>query len=299
MPAADDAQPNGWKLADPVSVLPGVGPHLAGALQTLGLRTLSDLVRHLPHRHEDEHATDRIADLTGVPEGSVASAEGVIDACRAVGHGRRGRFEATLSDSTGTIKLTWFNAAWLQRKLPAGTRIRVQGKLKRYGPYLQMVGPKWATVDEEEVDAEAPAGPRTVGGNGLFSPRSADSPGAEAPRLRPVYPATEKVASDKLAGLIELALPAVVAQIEDPVPEAVVEAHGMPTLAEAYRRIHAPADRDEVAAARRRLAFNELLVLQLGVAVKRAHTRLKLKAPRLACPPKLRAEVAGGGCLSR
>ena len=280
-----------WTLKSPVTVLKGVGPHLAGGLAQLGLRTLSDLIRHLPHRHEDEHATDRIADLGDLPEGATASAEGVIAACRAVGFGKKGRFEATLSDSTGTIKLTWFNGAWLQKKLPAGIRIRVQGKIKRYGPYLQMVGPKWETVEEEGGEEDEPVAPRTAAGNGLFSAPSAGEGTGEPPRLRPVYPATEKVASDRLAALIEQALPVVVDQIEDPVPPALVEQHGMPTLAEAYRRVHAPADRDEVAGARRRLAFNELLVLQLGVAVKRAHTRRKLTAPRMASSPELDARI--------
>ena len=310
------SDPATWTLQSPVTVLKGVGPHLAGGLEQMGLRTLSDLVRHLPHRHEDEHATDRIADLSDLPDGATASAEGVIDACRAVGFGKKGRFEATLSDSTGTIKLTWFNAAWLQRKLPAGLRVRVQGKIKRYGPYLQMVGPKWEIVEEEAPGSEAPGsetpgedtpgdetpgeeapGEQTPGGGapagtGLFAAASGGAPG-EPPRLRPVYPATERVASDRLAALIEQALPVVVDQIEDPVPPSVVQRHAMPTLAEAYRRVHAPADRDEVAAARRRLAFNELLVLQLGVAVKRAHTRRKLTAPRLVSTPELDARIRG------
>lgn len=315
MPEAEpnDGRASTWKLDSPVTVLPGVGAHMGGALEQMGIRTLAGLVRHLPHRHEDEHATDSIASLADLPEGAVASAQGVVDACRSVGFGRKGRFEATLSDSTGTIKLTWFNAAWMQRKLPAGTQIRVQGKLKRYGPYLQMVGPKWATIDDDNDDDEAqesgdndgsadssPArAPRTAAGNGLFSPRSADSGGGEgpaasqAPRLRPVYPATEKIPSDRIASLVESALEAVVDQMEDPVPHALVEHHKMPTLAQAYRQIHAPADRDEIAGARRRLAFNELLVLQLGVAVKRAHTRLKLKAPRLEASDELLRAIEG------
>ena len=293
MPEEIATESKGWTLATPISAIRGVGPHMAGALEQMSLRTLSDLIRHLPHRHEDEHATETIASLADVPEGAVASAEGVIDACRSVGFGRKGRFEATLSDSTGTIKLTWFNAAWMQGKLPAGTRVRVQGKIKRYGPYLQMTGPKWATLsDDGEEEEDGPVNPRTAVGNGLFSPRSADSEGGEAPRLRPVYPATERVPSDRIASLVEQAVDAVVEQIEDPVPPAIVEHHRMPGLAEAYRRIHAPADRDEIAGARRRLAFNELLVLQLGVAVKRAHTRLKLRAPRLPCPPALREGIA-------
>ncbi len=258
------------KPTTPVSELPGVGPARVKLYHRLGLRSVTDLLRHYPLRYEHHAAVGDIAALDELPKDAVGAARGTVENTRWVGpphRGRKGRFEATLSDDTGTLLLTWFNAAWLRDKLHPGMTLDVQGKVKRFQNYPQMVNAKWAEVKKDE-DPESPAND------------SADEPNRED-RLQPVYPATDGLPSTIIAKLIDSILDDAVAQVEDPVPGELIAHHEMPRLAEAFRMIHRPADADEHRRARRRLAFNELLLLQLGIALKRAHVRHHLKAPPL------------------
>lgn len=243
-----------------VKKLPGVGPAKARLLGRLDIRTVADLLRHLPLRYEHETAEGLIADLPTDGK-AVGSARGVIGACRWVGgqFGKKGRYEATLLDDSGGLLLTWFNAAYLRDRIKPGQPLRVQGKVKFFNGYPQMVNAKWELMDEEQIE---------------------QAPG-KADRLRPVYPATEDLASPAIEKLIAAAVELVVPTLEDPLPVALLASHNMPALAIAYRQIHQPAEPEEHQAARRRLAFNELLLLQLGIAMKRAYVRKKQAAPAL------------------
>ncbi|MEX0653941.1 MAG: ATP-dependent DNA helicase RecG [Phycisphaeraceae bacterium] len=246
------------KLTTPIDALPGVTKRRASLFRRLGIEGVSDLLRHLPMRYEFEAAEDGIAQL---PVDAVGTTRGVIEATRFVpsyGRGRsRGRFEATLADPGGRLKLTWFNGGYLRKRLMAGMPVRVQGKVSRFGDYLQIVNPKWEPL--EDLDA-APA---------------------HDERLRPVYPATEDLPSTAIEQVVADVLPRVIDQVRDPMPPELIQHHNMPVLAEAFRMAHLPEHEEEWKAARRRLAFNELLLLQLGIAMKRAHVRTFLAAPAL------------------
>lgn len=247
-----------------VDDLPGIGKRKAAALRRLDIFSVTDLLRHYPMRYEKEAAEGSIADLPTDGK-TVGSARGEVVACRWVappGRGRKGRFEATLRDESDhvgarTLRLTWFNAGYLRDKIHPGMLLRVQGKAKLFNDYPQMVGAKWELLDEEE------------------------SPEAASERLRPVYPATENFSSVMVERLVDQVLPWALPMVADPLPDELVKHHNMPALAEALRMIHRPTDLEEPKAARRRLAFNELLLLQLGIAIRRAEVEHKLVAPAL------------------
>ena len=267
------------RTGSPLADLPGVGPARRRALHRLGLRSVSDLLRHLPHRYQREEAEGRIADL--VPD-TIGSARGTIMGCRWVA-GRdysrnKGRFEAILQDDSGRLQLAFFNARYLTNRLHPGQSIRVQGKVATYGGYLQMVNPKW-----EELDGAATsvAVPEQVQDPEPEPASPSQPPTDSAPRLRPVYPATEDLPSTFIESLIAAALPAVLPTLSDPLPADLLRHNEMPPLAEAFRLIHQPEHEEHVAAARRRLAYNELLLLQLGVVMKRDYVRRSLTAPAL------------------
>ncbi len=240
-------------LRTPIAELPYAGRY-AEAFLRLNISTAADLLRHLPMRYEQLRAEQTIDEAyrtssdTHNSEVNLAL-RGELAAIRFAqgrsGSSARGRTEATLEDGTGTIRLVWFNAPWMRKKMHPGTKLLVQGKAKRKGDYLEMVNPNATVVDE-----------------------STDRPTVEA-RLQPVYPATEDLPSKTIERIIHHSLDALVSQIEDHLPPPYREARTLPLLADAYRMAHRPADEDEIKAAHRRLAFDELLLLQLGVAMRK------------------------------
>jgi ATP-dependent DNA helicase RecG len=255
-------------LTTPLSEVPGIGARRAAALKTLGLTSVWQLIVHLPHRHERieaEASIDRLA------PGAIVSARGQVAATRIVMRRPRPRFEAVLMDETGRLDLVWFNMTYLREKIHPGMRIRVQGKSGRLGRgALQVVNPRWWAIPEKD-DQGASA--------------------SEDARLRPVYPAGESVPSREIEAAVRAVLKPALTQIEDHLPADYRKARALPSLAEAYRMMHEPENEAEVAAARRRLAYDELLLLQLAVALKRAHLRQAMRAPALRWSPQIDARI--------
>ncbi|MHC5001693.1 MAG: ATP-dependent DNA helicase RecG [Planctomycetota bacterium] len=267
-------------VSDPITLLtdvvdvPGVGPRRATAFRRMGIRCAADLLLHLPMRYEHELAEQTIAAVEGlVPHGAgerplQVSVRGEVTAVR-FARSRKSRTEATLDDGTGTMSLTWFNAPWLRGKLHPGITVLVWGPVGRYRDYLQMTNPRWSTID---VDEAAP-------------PRDE--------RYRPIYPASEQVSSAQVEVAVGQVLDPLLAALEDHLHEDYLRAVAMPSLAEAYRMVHRPADEDEPALGRRRLAFDELLLLELGVMLKRRHRRATLHAPALGRTAAIDEHITG------
>ncbi len=255
------------KLDTPVQYAPGVGPRRAELFTRLEISTIADLIKHLPHRYEYQTGEAPIGTL---PVDAIATARGIVVNCRYIpgrgspigrahgSSGQNGRFTATLRDPSGNLDLVWFNAAWLRDKIHPGITLVVTAKVVRYNDGRQMVNPKIQIIEETEKH-EPVAGER----------------------YRPVYPATEDLPSTAIERVLEQLLPNALPQIEDHLTPEFRAARQLPDLREAYRILHAPADEQAVKIARRRLAYDELLLLQLGFSMKRKHTRTQLTAPPL------------------
>jgi ATP-dependent DNA helicase RecG len=155
---------------------------------------------------------------------------------------------ARVSDGSATISATWFNQPWLERQLQPGTAVRLRGRQGRYG------------FDVRSFDI----------GNGQATADYA-----------PVYPASEELTPKKLRELVAAALPRAVA---DPLPARVQE--GLPTRTDAFWAVHQPRSPEEAEAGRRRLAFDELLLLQVGLALQRRELEQEV-APELEPPGEL------------
>jgi len=241
--------------------LPEVPEHLARDLASLGIHRVGKLIAHLPMRHE---RIEPEAPLGSLEPDRIVSARGELTDTRVTGPPRRRRFEAVLCDETGRLELIWFNAPYLQKRLHPGMRLRVQGKARDRGGRIQLANPSFEVVPGEEEGAPEPAGPTE-------------------PTLRPIYSASEAVPSRRIEQAIRLVLPLALPRIEDHLPEGFRREKEMPGLAEAYRMAHLPEDEEEHEEAIRRLAYDELLMLQLGVHLVRAQRRRELGAPELAC----------------
>ncbi len=242
-------------LTTPIDKVPGMPKARAHGLARLGLTNVGRLIAHLPMRHEFQAGEGKIGSLT---PGVVASTRGEVSATRPVNFGRMPRFEAVLVDETGRLDVIWFRQTYLKNRIHAGARLRVQGEVKRRGSALQMINPRWELLALDKPE-----------------------PPIRAARLRPIYPASEAIKSWEIEKTIEQVLDDALPQIEDHLPDAFRKERNLPELRQAYRMMHRPISEEEVAQARRRLAFDELLLLQLGVFLKRAHLRKAHRAPAL------------------
>jgi ATP-dependent DNA helicase RecG len=230
-----------------VDILPGVGPSVSKRLARLGVRVVGDLLTHRPFRYEQPVPERRIADLGADEE--VAIAGEVLS----VSQRRRGRLRiltARVSDGSATVSASWFNQPWLERQLQPGTRVRLRGRQGRYG----------------------------------FDVRAYDMGDAEATAdFAPVYPASEEITPKKLRELVGAALPRA---LLDALPAELKERERLPQRVDALWSVHRPRSLEEAEAGRRRLAFDELLVLQVGLA-RRAREREAEVAPALGPPGDL------------
>lgn len=250
----------GIGLGTPLRDVPGVRKEHTDKLARLGIPNVGYLLAHLPHRHEWIRAEAAIEDLMA---DSVASVRGEVTATRTAGFGHKARFEAVLLDEGaggGRLDLVWFNQPYLRGKIHPGMRLRVQGKVVKRGPGLQMANAKFEILDAGAPEPECD----------------------EDDEFRPVYPVTEGITSDQVRAIITIVLGKSLGLIEDHLPEELRRERSVPALREAYRMMHDPKSEEEVKSARRRLIYDELLLFQLGVHMKRAHLRQTMKAPPLA-----------------
>jgi ATP-dependent DNA helicase RecG len=234
----------------PVASLSGVGPSLEKKLAKLGLRSLRDLLEHRPHRYETAVPERRIADLLAGEETAIAGEVRSVSVRRP----RRNLaiVNARVGDESGEIVAVWFNQAWLEEKLQPGTHVRLRGQLKRNG----------------------------------FQVRSHDLNGVSATAdFAPVYPASEEVPPKRLRALVERALPHA-RDLPDALPAPLKVSERLPLRADALVALHRPRSEEEGEEGRRRLAFDELLVLQVGLARARAGREAAV-APALGEPGEL------------
>ncbi len=257
----EDAPP-GLSPATELRYFRGVGPARAGKLAKLGLRTCGDLLRHLPHRYADLSRT--------VPLGEVRPGETVTVRGRVLAAGRgpgRIAFEAVLGDGTGSLRAVWFGARLrAPRVCVPGRTVVCAGPVKAFRGEPQLVHPTVETPEEAEAEA------------------------AETGRVLPVYPGTEGLPPQLLRRLARAALGAAPA-LADPLPEDLRRRRRLAPLAEALRSVHAPADLEEPRAGRERLAYEELLLMQVVLALRRRAARAERKAVPLRVSPELDARI--------
>jgi ATP-dependent DNA helicase RecG len=241
------ARPERLELA--IDVLPGVGPTVKKRLAKLGLRTVGDALEYRPHRYEPAAPERRITDLFGEDEAVIA---GEVRSTRLQRARRLKLVKARVADESGEITAVWFNQAWLADRLVPGMRVRLRGSLR---------GREFAV--------------RSYDLNGVSS--TAD--------FAPVYPATEEITVKKLREVVSGALD-YARDVVDPLPAELKAAADLPGRADALAALHRPREEADGERARRRLAFDELLVLQLGLA-RRRQGREEERATALGEPGEL------------
>jgi len=243
-------RPRPEELDRSLDTLPGVGPSQRGKLAKLGLRTVRDLLEHRPRDYQQAVGETPISNLFGEEEAVIAGEVRRISIRPT--RRRLTVLKAAVRDESGEISAVWFNQPWLADKLQPGTRLRLRGQLRR----------------------------------NEFHVRSYDLDGAAATAdFAPVYPASEEVTSPRLRTLVESALPHAT-DFGDSLPAELRARERLPLRFDALVALHRPRDGGEAERARRRLALDELLLLQVGLARIREGTE-EATAPMLGEPGEL------------
>ena len=218
----------------PVRYLKGVGPKTAERFEKLGILTLSDLLCHYPRRYLDFSKPYSIAEAPADTECVVKAEVFAKPGGRILPGGRRME-RITAGDDVSSLEITWFNNPYATQKLELGQEYYFEGIVTGGMLRRQMVNPQVRTA------AQITAAP-----------------------FEAVYPQTEGLSSTVIAKCIRQLLPHA-ELLPDPLPEEMLKKYRLLSKADAVRAIHCPATEEEAFAARRRLIYEELLVLQLGI----------------------------------
>ena len=226
----------GLALDTPLEQAPGVRFDYLRSLKKLGLETIRDLLYHFPRRYDDYTSTRPIhALMYGSTETIVATVDHVETRRSA---GGRNIITVRVRDDTGTLSAVWFNQPFLLKSLRVGMRVVLSGRVGQYRGRLTLESPEWEPYDDELIHTG---------------------------RLVPVYPLSGNLRPRGMRRLVKRTVDTWAGRVPDPLPPTVRERAGLWDLAQALRQIHFPDDPESLVQARRRLAFDEFLLIQIGV----------------------------------
>lgn len=220
-----------------VMVLPGIGPSHANTLARLGLNTLRDLLYYFPRRYDDYSLLKPINRLKYGDEVTVIGTVQSIG-LRKMHEGRKSLVEAIIGDGTAALRITWFNQAWIARRLHKDVQIVLSGKIDQYLGRLVMNNPEWEFLEQGQLMSN---------------------------RIVPVYPLTEKLTQRRIRRIMNQVIGYWSQRVRDPLPVEIRREVGLVDLKTALSQVHFPDTWDDLKAARKRLAFDEIFLLQLGV----------------------------------
>jgi ATP-dependent DNA helicase RecG len=260
LPPAADAE----ALKQNVQFLKGVGPARAEQLHRLGIETVGDLLFHFPRGYED--LTD-VRAITALSEGVLQTVHGEVIEIdnRRLPDGRTVVSVVLSDDGKNCLEGVWFNQPFIARRFRYGQHVAFSGKPKWFRDHWQMTTPLVQTLD----------GPTTV----------------SSPGIVPVYPLTEELRADQLRPVLRRAVEEFADQAREVLPEDLRRQRGLPAAAQALRDIHLPATLAAARAARRRFVYEEFLILQLALALRRRDLRDRQRAPKLIVTPQIDARI--------
>jgi len=232
--------PKGVELDSPVIRMPGIKGAYAPKLARLGVHTIRDMLYLFPRRYDDFSALKTIHELVYGEEVTLVGTVWQVKN-RPTQRGIT-LTEAILSDATGTIQVTWFNQPYLARQLKPGNQIVVSGKVDAHLGRLVFQSPQWEPLDRDLIHTA---------------------------RIVPVYPLTEGITANWLRKHMWRVVEMWSHRVPDPLPVAMRERQQLLDLPTALAQMHFPESQASLAQARRRLAFDEFLLIQLGILRQR------------------------------
>lgn len=235
-------------LKTPIRQLDRVYKMYANRLERLGITTLEDLLYHIPFRYEDYTI---VSEIGAVQPGEIVTIRGKVLTIRNIYTSRFKTLQkAVVSDDTGSLEVTWFNQPFLLKNMHQNDTVSVSGKIAIFGRKLGIVPSQYEVVTEEST--------------------------LHTGRLVPIYPETKGLSSKWLRNRIAKLLPQVSETISEYLPPHILTENNFPNIAKAIMDVHFPKKQSDGDIARERLAFDELLLLQLASAKRKMDWQKKL-----------------------
>jgi ATP-dependent DNA helicase RecG len=229
----------------PVQYLKGVGPARAGVFERLGVRTVGDLLEYFPRDWVFAPGRSKISEMR--PD-EPATIIGLVESLDYQDYRRPPLFEAIVSDESGVCRVVWFHGGYLRRQLQLGQIIMASGKATVFKHQLQMTNPKFMVLDENHPE-----------------PQKHFSGG--------VYPASGRLSSRQIKQIILPVLEKVDGLVGEFYDEGFRKETHLIGRQDAFAWIHMPPDEQKLAQAQRRLKYDELFLMQLGLALRRYRTQ--------------------------
>jgi ATP-dependent DNA helicase RecG len=258
-------------LKQSIQYLKGVGPARYEQLRRLGIETIRDLLFHFPRYYEDLSDIRLIANLS---EGSIQTVQGEVVEIEGK-HLPDGRSVLSVVVSDGgrnCLEGVWFNQAHVARQFRFGLRVAFSGKPKWFRDHWQMSNPRVRPLDGS---APAPGNTATAG----------------SALVVPVYPLTEDLRAEHLRPIMRRAVEQYAGLVSEILPLELRKRHGFPEVTAALRDAHFPTGLAAAETARRRFVYQQFLVLQLALALRRREIRDQQRAPVLKTTPQIDARI--------
>lgn len=243
------------QLTDPVDKIPLIGSKYKKLLGKLDIETVEDLLYHFPVRHADTSEISQISQLNTFEKKTIQATVESIKNIRT--KFRKFITEATVYDESGSIDVIWFNQPFLTNSISSGSKILLNGKLNPKRNIPQLYSPSYEILKRG-----------TLTHLGIIVPQ---------------YSVTEGVTDKWLRSRIHFVLtkyPNLLEKLKNIIPQTILEGYDLENLDKAIKHIHFPPDKDSLQQAKKRLAFDELLDIQLKL-VRKIQQRKKLFAPKI------------------
>jgi len=225
----------------PVQFIKGVGPARAATFADLGVRTVADLLEYFPR---DWVFSPEPTKIDRLQPGQSATIVGQVESIDYQAFRRMPLFEAVMADESGLCRIVWFHGGYLRNQLKCGQVLIASGKVELYKHHLQMTNPRFMIVDRDS-------------GN----PSEFFSGGT--------YPACAKLSSPQIKRIIRPQLERLDSLVEEFFEPAFLKENELAGRKDAFTWIHLPPDQEKLADAQRRLKYDELFLMQVGLALRR------------------------------
>ncbi|MFO0838628.1 MAG: ATP-dependent DNA helicase RecG [Phycisphaerae bacterium] len=245
-----------------IQYVKGVGPRRAELFAALGIRTVVDLLNYLPFRHEIDHGEVDVCDLA---PGMNATVRGEVIRAR----GRDPMFIVDIHDGSDALRLRWFQRPFAARIMQPGAMVVAHGPVREFEGELEMVQPS--------VSAFRPGAPL--------------APGDRGARLVGVYRGNDALKSQAIRRAVQAVLLAPSLPIDTIIPRAILDKRRLMQRVDAVRAMHQPRDTQALDAARRTLAYEELLLIELAMALRRRRATTLRPGIRLPVTREIDARI--------